>query len=106
MTDWEIHLSAQEEMESILDYFVGIDPELAHSFEWHYTRYRKEIVAAPLRFSTRKPPTRRVNLTPRFGAYYIAYMIWRDKPVILAITHGARHPYYWRKRISESKKLF
>lgn len=33
-------------------------------------------------------------------------MIWRDKPVILAIAHGARRPYYWRKRIGESKKLF
>jgi hypothetical protein len=44
-----------------------------------------------------------VNLTPRFGEYYIAYMLWHDKVVILAIAHAKRRPYYWRHRISESK---
>ena len=64
------------------------------------------IVANPLRFSLRRPPTRRVNLTPRFGAYYIAYMIWKEKVVILAVAHAKRRPYYWRKRIGEAKQMF
>ena len=106
MSSWAIHPAAESELEEALEYYLSIDPELAHSFDEHYTRYRKEIVANPLRFSLRRPPTRRVNLTPRFGVYYIAYMMWRDKPVILAIAHGARRPYYWSQRISESKKLF
>ncbi len=41
MRDWEIHPAAQEELEAILDYYLGIDVELAHSFDEHYTRYRK-----------------------------------------------------------------
>jgi hypothetical protein len=36
----------------------------------------------------RRGKTRRVNLHPRFGEYYIAYMIWREKIVILAVTHA------------------
>lgn len=106
MKNWDIHPKAQQELEEAFEYYLAIDAELALSFDEHYTRHRKEIVANPLRFSFRRPPTRRVNLTPRFGAYYIAYMIWHDKPVILAVAHGARKPYYWRKRISESKKMF
>ena len=47
-----------------------------------------------------------MNLTPRFGEYYIAYMIWREKVVILAVAHAKRRPYYWRKRIGESKNMF
>jgi hypothetical protein len=49
---------------------------------------------------------RRVNLTPRFGEYYIAYMLWHENVVILAIAHAKRIPYYWRHRISESKQMF
>ena len=106
MTGFSIHPQAITEFDEAFEHYLEIDPELGASFEKTVFKYIQEIVAAPLRFSIRKPPTRRVNLTPRFGAYYIAYMIWRDKPVILAIAHGARRPYYWRERISESKKLF
>lgn len=106
MKTWDIHPEAQQELEEAFEYYLAIDPELAFSFDEHYTRYRTEIVADPLRFSVRRPPTRRVNLTPRFGAYYIAYMIWKDAPVILAVAHGARRPYYWQSRISEAKELF
>ncbi len=106
MNTWDIHPEAEQELEEAFEYYLAIDAEFAYSFDEHYTRYRKEIVADPLRFSVRRPPTRRVNLTPRFGAYYIAYMIWKDKPVILAIGHGARRPYYWRERIGEAKEMF
>jgi plasmid stabilization system protein ParE len=106
MSAWDIHPRAQQELEAIVEYYLAIDAELALSFDEHYTRYRQEIVANPRRFSVRRPPVRRVNLTPRFGAYYIAYMIWHHKPVILAVAHGARKPGYWQKRIMESKKMF
>jgi hypothetical protein len=46
-----------------------------------------------------------VNLTPWFGEYYIAYMIWKDKVVILAVAHARRRPYYWRKRIVEAREM-
>lgn len=49
---------------------------------------------------------RRANLHPRFSEYYIAYMVWRERVVILAIAHAKRRPYYWRKRIDEAKQMF
>lgn len=49
---------------------------------------------------------RRVNLQPRFGDYYVAYTVWREQVVILAVAHAKRRPYYWRKRITEARKLF
>lgn len=64
------------------------------------------IIDNPLLYNLRRRNTRRANLTPRFGEYYIAYMIWRQKVVILAIAHAKRRPYYWRYRIGEAKKLF
>jgi plasmid stabilization system protein ParE len=106
MTGFNIHPQAIAEFDEAFEHYLAIDATLATSFETTVFKYLREIIASPLRFGLRKSPTRRVNLTPRFGAYYIAYMIWKDKPVILAIAHGARRPYYWRKRIGEAKKLF
>ena len=106
MNSWHIHPEAQRELEDAFDYYLVIDEELALAFDEHITSYRQQICDDPQRFSLRVPPMRRVNLTPRFSAYYIAYMIWKNRPVILAIAHGKRSPYYWRKRISEAKKLF
>jgi plasmid stabilization system protein ParE len=106
MKPWDIHPEAQQELEDAFEYYLVIGEDLAQSFDEYYTSYRKEICEHPLRYNLRRPPTRRVNLTPRFGEYYIAYMIWREKIVILAIAHAKRRPYYWRKRIGEAKKQF
>jgi plasmid stabilization system protein ParE len=106
MTRFSIHPQARTEFDEAFVHYLGIDPELAVSFEATFFDYLDGIIANPLLYNLRRPPTRRANLLPRFGEYYIAYMIWKDKPVILAIAHGARRPYYWRKRIVESKKLF
>jgi plasmid stabilization system protein ParE len=106
MTGFNIHPQAVVEFDDAFGHYLAIDPPLAASFETTVFRALREICETPHRFSTRRSPTRRVNLTPRFGAYYVAYMIWHDKPVILAVAHGKRRPYYWRKRISEAKKMF
>jgi plasmid stabilization system protein ParE len=106
MTGFNIHPQAITEFDEAFEHYLEIDVPLATSFEATVFRYLREITTSPQRFSFRRAPTRRVNLTPRFGAYYIAYMIWKDKPVILAIGHGARRPYYWRGRIGEAKKMF
>ncbi len=106
MKGFHVHPEAQAEFDEAFEYYLEIDALLATSFEATFFKYLREIIDSPTRFSNRLPPTRRVNLTPRFGAYSIAYMIWRDVPVILAIAHGNRHPYYWRKRISEAKRMF
>ena len=93
-------------MEEAFDYYLTIDAELAHSFDQHYEKYRLQISETPLLYSARRGNVRRVNLTPRFGEYYIAYMIRNTKVVILAVTHAKRRPCYWRSRVAEAKKMF
>lgn len=106
MTGWSIHPAAQEEHDEQIEAFAATDQVLAIAFEERYLHYRDSICDNPLLYNLRRGPTRRINLTPRFGEYYIAYMIWREKVVILAVAHGKRRPYYWRKRIVEAKKMF
>lgn len=111
MEPYDIHPAAQNEFREIIRYYAAIDdddPEkpLASAFDATFRRHLKTILEAPERFRFRRPPTRRVNLTPRFEAYYIAYMIWKERVVILAVAHAKRRPYYWRKRIPETKKRF
>lgn len=106
MTGWNIHPSAQEEYDEALIYFSGIDERLVIAFETCYQEYRYAIMANPSLYNLRQHGTRRVNLLPRFGEYYIAYMIWQEKIVILAVAHAKRRPFYWRERVSEAKELF
>lgn len=106
----QIHPAARAELYETIRHYAGIDDEghgeLAWAFESTFYRYADAIMADPLLHSLRRRGTRRVNLTPRFGEYYIAYMIWWQRVVILAIAHASRRPYYWRSRIGEAKKLF
>lgn len=106
MTEWNIHPSAQQEHDELLQYIGGIDKELVTAFELRYLQYRHAICENPLLYNIRRKAVRRANLNPRFGEYYIAYMIWRQQVVILAVAHAKRRPYYWRKRIGEAKELF
>ena len=106
MMEWNIHPAAQQEHDELIKYFGGIDEELAIAFELRYLENRHGICANPELHRIRRGKNRRVNLTPRFGEYYISYMIWREKVVILAVAHAKRRSYYWRKRGGEAKTLF
>ena len=106
MNSWNIHPAAQEEHDALVVRFGEIDGALAIAFEARYLHYRHEIITNPLHYNLRRGPARRVNLTPRFGEYYIAFMIWKDNVVILAVAHAKRRPYYWRKRIGEAREMF
>jgi plasmid stabilization system protein ParE len=103
---WRIHPAAQTELEETAEQYLMIGQALAESFNHHYLSYRQQICENPRLFNIRAGIVRRVNLTPRFGEYYIAYMLWHEKVIILAIAHAKRRPYYWRHRISESKQMF
>lgn len=106
MTEWSIHPAAQVELEDAIGYYLAIDKELAVDFDRHYKRHRWRICESPLLYRIRRFTVRRVNLAPRFGEYYIAYMIWRGRVVILAVAHAKRRPYYWRRRIGDARKMF
>lgn len=103
---WQIHPAAQQEHDDCIEYYAGIDPELAVSFELRYLQARHDICANPFLYNIRRRGSRRVNLQPRFGEHYIAYTIWREQVVLLAVAHAKRRPYYWRKRLAEARKLF
>ncbi len=106
MTGWRIHPAAEQELEDAFDFHLDIDGELARSFDKHYQNYRNLICNNPLLFNIREGAVRRANLHPRFGEYYIAYMIWHRNVVILAVAHAKRRPLYWRRRIDEARELF
>lgn len=107
MTDaFDVHPLARDELHEALRFYAAIDVVLALDFEATFFQHIEVITANPLLFNLRRPPSRRVNLTPRFGEYYIAYMIWRERVVILALGHAKRRPYYWKHRIGKARELF
>ena len=105
MREWSIHPAAQSELEGILEHYLAIDGDLATDFDRHYRRHREIICGNPLLYRIRRFTIRRANLSPSFGEYYIAYLIWQERVIILAIGHAKRRPYYWRSRVSEAQKL-
>lgn len=110
-SDFNIHPAARDEFNAVIRHYAALDETdqdqpLAAAFDAVFNRHLSLIIDNPLLYNLRRRNTRRANLTPRFGEYYIAYMIWRQKVVVLAIAHAKRRPYYWRKRIGEAKKLF
>jgi plasmid stabilization system protein ParE len=101
-----IHPAAQTEFREIVEYYDAIDTELADAFVNCFISCRNKIAKSPEHYRIRRGVTRRVNLLPRFEEYYLPFMIWQDKVVILAVAHAKRRPYYWRNRIGEAKKMF
>ncbi len=106
MIQLEVHPEAKTEFDEAFDHYLQIDPDLAVAFGSTVFAYRRQICQEPLLYNLREGATRRVNLTPRFGEYYIAYMTWKQKVIILAVAHAKRQPYYWRDRIEDSKEKF
>ena len=106
--DINIHPAAKAEFHDLIRHFAAVDytGDIALAFESAFSHHLDAILAAPLHYNLRRRPTRRVNLVPQFRETYIAYMLWREKIVILAVGHAKRRPYYWRNRIGESRELF
>lgn len=104
--EWNIHPEAQEEHDDLIEYLMGIDEDVGLAFEACYLERRHGICAFPLHYNLREGGFRSVNLMPRFGEYYIAYMVWNQKVVILAVAHAKRRPLYWRERMEESRRMF
>jgi hypothetical protein len=101
-----MHPAAAQELRDVVEYYEGIDPELADAFLTCFDGYRDRISESPLHFNLRKGGVRRANLFPRFREYYLPFMIWNDQVVILAVAHAKRRPFYWRRRVEEAKQLF
>jgi len=106
MKPTELHPAAEQELGEVAEYYEAIGQDLADAFLDCFRTYRIRISKNPLHYNIRRGVIRRVNLAPQFGEYYLPFMIWKDRVVILAVAHAKRRPYYWRKRIGEAKKIF
>lgn len=105
MRPHEILPAAQEELEELLLRFAEVDARLTLEFECRYKEARSLICDNPILFHERRFTVRRVNLRPQFGEYYIAFLLWREKIVILAIAHAKRRPFYFRRRIGDARRM-
>ena len=89
---------AREEYRKAIGYYHHFDPDLQVGFRAEIGRHLRFIAADPAVPRLRRYGVRRVNLE-HFALYYIAYMIWKDQIVIVAIGHAKKRPYYWRRRL-------
>ncbi len=101
-----MHPAAEEELAEAAGHYESIDPRLSDAFVNCFEACKARITEHPLHYSVRKASIRRINLKPRFGEYYLPYLIWQDRVVILAVAHAKRRPWYWQRRIDESRHLF
>jgi plasmid stabilization system protein ParE len=91
------HPAAREEARQAYLYYADIDEALARDFEKRVAGALAYIARNPEGHRLRRYNVRRYNLI-RFKLYYIAYMIWRDQIVVIAIGHASKRPYYWYRR--------
>jgi hypothetical protein len=105
MMPWEIHPSALEEFQAAFEYYDGIDPRLADAFRLTYLNHQETARLTPQIYRIREHDIRRVNLGPQFKEWYIAFIIWRDTFIIVAVAHAKRRPFYYLNRLQAARNL-
>jgi hypothetical protein len=97
------HPAAREEAHEGYLYYGAVDDELGLDFERKINQTLDLIQSQPELFSIRRYKVRRANLN-RFKEGYIAYMLWKDQIVVIAIGHANRRPYYWYRRPKQHRE--
>ena len=92
MTPLLWHPAARQELVDQADEFAQIDPKLITRFNDRLHHYLRAIQDNPQAFHERRFKIRRANLLPKFGEYYIAFLLWNQQIVILALGHAKRKP--------------
>lgn len=98
MSRVEYHPLAADEITAAYEYLAShAGLEIADDFR----RQVKEIITLcfrnPLIYRIRRYNVRRANLK-RFSEYYLAYMLWEGRFVVIALGHAKRRPFYWYRR--------
>lgn len=101
-----MHPDAEQELGEVAEYYEAIGQDLADAFLDCFRACRLRITNNPMHYNIRRGVVRRINLAPQFREYYLPFMIWKNRVVILAVAHAKRRPYYWRSRIAQAKKIF
>ena len=91
------HPAAREEANEGYLFYGAADGDLGLDFERKVNQTLDLIQRQPELFRVRRYQVRRANLN-RFKERYIAYMIWNNQIVVIAIGHAKRRPYYWYRR--------
>ena len=104
MIEIVFHPAAREEVREGYLYYGAEDEELALDFERKVNQTLDLIQREPELSRIRRHKVRRANL-PRFKEHYIAYMLWKDRIVVIAIGHSKRRPYYWYRRPKQYREL-
>lgn len=97
------HPAAREEARHAFLYLAEEGEELANDFELRLSAALASIQRRPESCRPRRFNVRRKNLS-RFKRHYIAYMIWKEQIVVIAIGHASRRPYYWYRRPKEFRE--
>jgi toxin ParE1/3/4 len=96
----EILDEAEEELREAAAWYEARVRGLGHALLEEVIEAFDQIAKHPRRYfriTTRKNREIRRMLLDRFP-YAVVDEMFRDRPVVLAIAHGARRPGYWRSR--------
>ncbi len=91
------HPEAMEEYIASYAWYYERGAHLADAFEHEIERAVRLIIEAPERWPIYEKKYRKV-LVRRFP-FSLVYEIKETGIVILAVAHGHRFPYYWKKRV-------
>ncbi len=105
MMPWEVLTVAGTEISEAYRHFSIIDPKLADDFWECFITHISQARQTPTLYRIRKNHIRRINLGTQFHEWYLGYMIWQGKLIVLALGHGKRRPFYFEKRVSQAKRL-
>jgi hypothetical protein len=105
MMPWDILAAARSEISEAYRTFGSIDSKLADDFWSLFVGKISQARETPKLYRVRKQHIRRINLGPQFKEWYVAYMIWNGKFIVLALGHAKRKPFYFINRVATAKRL-
>ena len=104
MSEIEFHPLAIDEIAAAYDYlFEHADRETAEDFRRRVDEKIEYCHGNPLAYRVRRYNVRRANLE-RFKENYLAYTLWIERFVVIALGHAKRRPFYWYRRPKNFRK--
>lgn len=94
---YHFHPSAEEELNSIVDYYEELKSGLGYEFAVEAYNGIQRIISYPLAWQSLDSDIRRIILY-RFP-FGILYTTKGDEIIIVAIMHLSRKPGFWKKRV-------
>ena len=94
------HPGADDDYAQAFTWYFARSPAVAYDFEREVERCLRLIVQSPLTWPKFDAQRRRIIL--RKFPYSLIYEIIEGKPIVLAVAHGRRRPFYWLERTKTS----